>query len=135
MSGEYVELTAADLAERWRPKTLNESVDQAMNEYNDQEEYATADAALRHLLACAWNELQNARRSALNGSWSMQCDFAVHKIMGLTDLVGPIDWGEVQVDLILDGMYERIHERAGYPTPLTDLDRARAREVLERRRG
>lgn len=131
---EYRELTAADLAKRWREKTSAESVDAAIAEF-DSDEYATPESALRWLLVLAWSELQDARRTALNGRWSMKCDYAVHRIMGLTSLVGPLGWERVQVDLILDGLYERIHEQIGHPTPLTDADRARAREVLERRRG
>jgi hypothetical protein len=54
-------------------------------------------------------------------------------IIGLTRLVGPLAWEHVSVDLILDGIYERIHEAIGTPTRLSGDDRRRAREVKDRR--
>jgi hypothetical protein len=134
-SGDYVELTAADLAHRWRERTVLESVDEAlaMAGTDTAEEYATAESALRWLLELAWADLQSARRRALNGRWSMECDAQVSRIVGLTKLIGPTPWQNIQVDLILDGIYERIHETTGTPTPLSSDDRRRAREVLDRR--
>jgi len=129
----YVELTAADLAHRWRERTLLESVDEAIVYAGDTEEYATPDSALRWQLRLAWSDLEDARRSALNGRWSIKCEHAVTQIIGLTRLVGPTQWDEVSVDLILDGVYERIHAAIDTPTPLTDEDRRRCREVKERR--
>jgi hypothetical protein len=131
MTDDYVELTMADLAHRWRDRTLLEYVDEAAGDTH--EEYATKDRALQWTLMLAWSDLQDQRRRAMNGVWSIACDNAVSHILGLTKLIGPIGWEQVQVDLILDGVYERIHELAGTPTPLTEADRRRAREVLGRR--
>lgn len=128
---EYVELTAADLQERWRERDPLDYIDEAAAHV--EEEYATPESALRWLLRLAWSDLQAARRLAINGRWSINCEHIVSRIAGLTRLVGPIDWGEVPVDLILDGWYERIHAAVGTPTPLTASDHARAREVLEHR--
>jgi hypothetical protein len=133
MDGDYVELTAADLAHRWRERTVLESVDEAVAQAGAAEEYATPESALRWLLQLAWDDLQSARREALNGRWSINCDGQVTRIIGLTRLVGPTPWEQVSVDLILDGVYERIHEAIGTPTPLSEEDRRRAREVKERR--
>jgi hypothetical protein len=131
-SNEFHELTAEDLAHRWRERTVLEHVDEVPEP--DAEDYASPDVALRWLLRSAWVDLREARDSAIGGTWSMKCDWAVQSIIGLTRLVGPVGWGEVPVSLILDGVYERIHERAGTPTPLTDEDRGRAQAVLDRRR-
>ena len=133
MAEEYRELTAAELMHRWRERTLRESVDEALSLIERSEEYATADSALRWLLQLAWHDLQSARRNALNGRWSIECEDQVGRIVGITRLVGPVDWGVVPVDLLLDGVYEQIHEAIGVPTPLSDDDRRRAREVKERR--
>jgi hypothetical protein len=133
MSGNYVELTAADLAHRWRERTVLESTDEAVAQAGATEEYATPDSALRWLLVLAWGDLQSTRERALNGRWSIACDDQVCRIIGLTRLVGPLSWECVAVDLILDGIYERIHEAIGTPTPLSDDDRQRARAVIERR--
>lgn len=132
MPDDYVELTAADLAHRWRERTVLESVDEAIAFAGSTEEYATPDSALRWLLKLAWDELQSARRQALNGRWSINCDGQVCRIIGITRLVGPLSWEHVPVDLILDGVYERIHEAIGTPTPLSDEDRRRARAVRDR---
>lgn len=133
MSGDCVELTAADLAYRWRERTVLESVDEAIVEAGRTEEYATPDSALRWMLHLAWSGLQSARYEARNGKWSIACDHRVSQIVGLTRLVGPLSWEVVSVDLILDGVYERIHEAIGTPTPLSDDDRRRAQAVMDRR--
>lgn len=133
MSGEYVELTAADLAHRWRERTVLESVDVAIASAGSTEEYATPDSALRWLLRLAWDDLQSTRHSAIDGKWSMACDGQVERVIGLTRLAGPLEWEHVQVDLILDGIYERIHEAIGTPTPLSVDDRRRALAVKDRR--
>lgn len=130
---DYVELTAADLAHRWRERPLLEYVDEAIAYAGDTEEYATPESALRWQLQLAWSDLDDARRSALNGRWSIKCEHAVTQIVGLTRLVGPTPWEAIPVDLILDGIYELIHEAIGTPSPLSDEDRQRVREVLERR--
>jgi hypothetical protein len=133
MTSDYVELTAADLAYRWRERTVAESVGEAVASALQDEEYATPESALRWLLQSAWYDLQQARESAINGKWSIACDGQVSRIVGLTQLVGPQSWEPVPVDLILDGVYERIHEAMGNPTPLSDDDRRRAQAVKDRR--
>lgn len=132
MAEDYVELTAADLAYRWRERTVLESVDEALVEVGATDEYATPESALRWLLELAWDDLQSARHEALNGRWSIRCDNQVSRIVGLTRLVGPLSWEHVQVRLILDGVYERIHEAIGTPTPLSDDDRRRAQAIQDR---
>lgn len=107
-------------------RTVLEYVDEAVAVAGSAEEYATPDSALRWLLVLAWDDLQKARSEALNGRWSMACDQQVCRIVGLTRLVGPLPWEQVQVDLILEGVYERVHEALGTPTPLSDDDRQRA---------
>lgn len=133
MTGEYVELTAADLAHRWRERTVLEYINEAIAQADETEEYATPDSALRWLLRLSWDDLRQAREQAINGRWSMNCDGHVDRIVGLTRLVGPLSWEHVSVDLILDGIYERIHEGIGTPTPLSDDERRRARAVKDRR--
>lgn len=133
MPDDYVELTAADLAYRWRERTVLESVDEAVAVAGETEEYATAGQALHWLLTLAWSDLQSARHNALNGRWSINCDGQVTRIIGLTRLVGPLSWEHVDVNLILDGVYERIHDAIGVPTPLSDDDRRRAQAARDRR--
>jgi hypothetical protein len=113
-------------------RTVLGSVDEAVVEAGATEAYATPESALRWLLILAWGDLQSARRQAANGSWSIDCEHQVTRIVGLTRLVGPLSWEHVDVDLTLDGVYERIHEAIGTPTPLTDDDWRRVRAVKER---
>ena len=132
MTSDYVELSAADLAHRWRERTVTESAGEAVASALQDEEYATPQSALRWLLVLAWSDLQEARRNAINGKWSIACDGHAARIVGITKLVGALSWEEVSVDLILDGVYERIHEAMGNPTPLSDDDRRRAQAVKDR---
>jgi hypothetical protein len=127
------ELTPAGLAHRWRERTLQESVAESVERAGEATEYATADDACRWLLQLAWHELEEARRAAIDGKCSMRCDGVVAQIVGLTKLVGPIGWGSVSVYLVLDGIYEQIHEAVGTPTLLSDDDRARALKVKGKR--
>ena len=133
---EYVELTAADLTYRWRERTVLESVAESVAEHtgkNTDTEYETPESALRWLLVLSWSDLQEARRNAIDGKWSIACDGYVSRIVGLTRLVGPTPWEQISVDLILDGVYELIHDAMGNPTPLSADDRRRAQAVMDRR--
>lgn len=94
-------------------------------------EYATSESALRWLLELAWHDLQAARRAAINGIWSIDCDDQVSRIIGLTRLVGTCPWEKIQIDLLLDGIYEHIHAAIGTPTPLSDEDRRRIQALAE----
>lgn len=107
-------------------------LDRAIADTENNEEYATRESALHWLLESAWCDLHTARRYAINGTWSIECDNQVHRIVGLTKLVGPLSWQRVPVRLILDGIYERIHEAIGTLTPLSDDDRRRVREVASK---
>lgn len=133
MDEGYHELTEAELAQRWRDRALAEHVAASVAEASRTDEYATIDSALRWLLQLAWHDLQDARLNAINGRWSINCDGQVDRIVGLTKLTGPAGWEAVPVDLILDGIYEQIHDAIGTPTPLSDDDRARAQAVMDRR--
>lgn len=134
IEAEYVELTPEDVAFRYRERTLRESVDEAIAA-SDIDEYVTPESALRWLLTLAWSDLQTARHTAINGRWSIACDSHVNRIIGLTSLVGPISWEEIQVDLILDGIYEQIHGAIGTPTPLTNDEHLQAQWIKDRRLG
>jgi hypothetical protein len=78
-------------------------------------------------LAMLWDDLDRAQHYALNGRWSMDCDSKVYRIIRLTKHTGkPTPWDQVQVSLLLNGWYEAINAGAGFPTPLTDEQRAEA---------
>jgi hypothetical protein len=70
-------------------------------------------AACRWELECLWDDLSQAVRSALNGTWSMKCDSLEDRIKRLTPLVGPTRWEAIQIHLIESGVYQRIHSEIG----------------------
>lgn len=83
------------------------------------------DDVLESELRSLWFDLNEARNHAINGVWSMQCDSLVYRIARLTNFIGkPTDWSRIQFPLLLNGWYEAINEAAGFPTPLSDEDRA-----------
>lgn len=85
----------------------------------------TADqlrAALREELAHLWDDMSIARRYALNGQWSMQCENVADRIKTITRLVGPTPWGEVPMDVLELGLYQRIHAELGIAAPV-DMER------------
>ncbi len=97
-----------------------------------------AQAELEHL----WRDLHHARQFFGNGVWSMQCDNLAYRIVMLSRPVGALHSDKVQVDLVLDGLYERLHREAGIEHPPIDWDGIRetanynaasAAEVLARR--
>ncbi len=90
---------------------------------DDPDDYPTDPvAAIRVELAHLWHDLSEARRSALNGVWSMQCDNLVYRIVMLSRVASATPWGEVGVDVLLDGLYERLHREAGIEYPPIDWD-------------
>lgn len=113
-------MSSADEARRNAVESLEEPVD---------------GDVLAYIQEVLWNDLMEARRNAINGVWSIQCGSLVHRIVWLTKHTEkPTPWESIQVDLLLDGTYEAIHEAIGMPTPLSPADRARAQEVLDRRK-
>jgi hypothetical protein len=108
---------------------LPEYLVRAVTDAQGASEYETAEDALRWLLCCAWDDLHRARESAANGRWSMACDSAVGKIVGLTGLVGPISWEQVQIDLLLDGTYGQVCAAMGVSA---EFDRERVVDLRVR---
>jgi hypothetical protein len=71
----------------------------------------------REELACLWGDLEIARRSAINGTWSIQCDNLTDRIKGLTAVIGPTPWDEIQIPLLELGIYQRIHAELSIDSP------------------
>lgn len=98
---------------------------------------------LREELVALWDDLSSAIRHAVNGQWSIQCDNLAWRMEQITRLVGPCPHDRIQMPLLLDGTYERLHAEWGVPHD--PFDRAevqatwdryeeRQRETLERLR-
>lgn len=69
--------------------------------------------AVREELVLLWDDLHEARSYAINGEWSIRCDSLVDRIKTLTPLLGPTPWGEIQIRLIEDGIYQRVNAEMG----------------------
>lgn len=72
-------------------------------------------------LICLWGDLDEARRDAYDDQWSIGCDSLVERIKALTPLVGPTPWAEVQIGLLEDGIYQRVHRQLGIEVAV-DMD-------------
>ena len=77
--------------------------------------------AIREELANLWADLDNAHRNALNGQWSIGCEDIAGRIEKLSRLVGPTPWQEVQIRLLENGVYQRLHAEWGIETPPVDM--------------
>jgi hypothetical protein len=97
--------------------------------------------ALAEELSYLWTDLQSARRDALNGQWSMGCEWFEGRIKTLTPLVGPTPWEKLDIELIEDGVYQCIHRELGIDAPYDEegvrkhrvyLDESTARALGER---
>ncbi|MFI1472050.1 hypothetical protein [Streptomyces wuyuanensis] len=80
-------------------------------------ELETLRETLRGELSYLWTDLQTARRSAYKGNWSMHCDWIEGRIKTITPLVGPTPWEQLDIELIEDGVYQRIHREIGVEAP------------------
>ena len=97
-----------------------------VEDYDDPDDYPTdVAAAARIELVNLWSDLDEARRRALNGIWSMQCSNVAYRIVMLSRVVGACPWGEVGVTVLLDGLYERLHQEAGVEYGPIDWERVR----------
>lgn len=83
-------------------------------------------AALADELVQLWGDLSSAVGYALNGCWSIQCENLAERIVELSRLVGPTGWEHVGVDLLLGGVYERVHREAGIEFPAVDWPQVHA---------
>jgi hypothetical protein len=92
----------------------------------------TLEAATLAELEQLWGDMVQARRDALNGVWSVQCDNLVDRIVMLSRFVGPLRWGQVGVSLLRDGTYERVHREAGIDYPPVDWARVAEVEAASR---
>lgn len=74
--------------------------------------------AIRDELANLWGDLHHAMREAIDGNWSIRCDGLQDRITTLTKLVGPTQWQRIQIPLLEQGTYQRIHKEIGVDAPV-----------------
>jgi hypothetical protein len=81
---------------------------------------ATLTEAVQEELVQLWGDLDYACRTARNGSWSVLCDNLAERIVTLSRLVGPTPWGQVSLETVQSGVYERVYREAGIKVPPVD---------------
>lgn len=119
------------------PKPILEYVEAAVRESIENRDSPTGEDDEDHdpikwVLSSLWTDLQHARTfRAINGVWAMACDDIVFRILALTPICGPTPWENVSIDLIEDGIYQKVHEMAGIEYP--PIDYGRVAEVRARR--
>ncbi len=89
-------------------------------------------SAARAELCDLWYDLGNARRAAINGSWSMQCDNVVVRIVHLSRLAGVTPWQQIPIPSLLDGTYQGVLSAAGLEFEPPDMDEVRRLEAVTR---
>lgn len=92
-------------------------------------------AAIRDELDSLWDDLAKARDTAIRGKWSMQCDSLADRIKNLTALVGPTPWRSIDLALLEDGIYQRVHTELGVGAPVDMAAVVEARVRLNEDRG
>jgi hypothetical protein len=90
---------------------------------------ATLTEAVQEEFVQLWGDLDYACRTARNGSWSVLCDNLAERIVTLSRLVGPTPWGQVSLETVQSGVYERVYGEAGIEFPA--VDRARVEQHVE----
>jgi hypothetical protein len=83
---------------------------------------ATGADAIAAELIDLWNDLAVARRDALRGCWSMQCDNIVTRIVVLSRLVGATNWVHIPLTLLDAGCYQGILTTAAIDFEAPDMD-------------
>lgn len=104
-----------------------------MSEPEDEFDARTLDAAARWELELLWNDLHDARRSA--AKWSIRCDGLAARIRMFTRLVGPTPWEKIQIPLLEDGTYQRIHAEMGVTVEVDMARVAETRRSIDERRA
>jgi hypothetical protein len=93
---------------------------------------ARLEEVAREELACLWGDLETARQSAINGTWSIRCDGLTERIKDLTKVIGPTPWDEIQINLLELGIYQRIHAELGIDVPQVQPDMRKIAELRAR---
>lgn len=110
-----------------RTQELQEAINEA-----DEEGFTTLEEAAAHELKLLWDDLNSASMVASTERWSINCDNVAYRIAVLTRALGKATpWEEIQVGLLIDGIYQRMHDLMGVPYEHPDMDRVA--EVLARR--
>ncbi|MFB4265333.1 hypothetical protein [Nonomuraea sp. GTA35] len=110
-----------------RAQELREAISEA-----DEETFATLEEVAAHELMRLWADLRSAIRNAASGYWSINCEQIAYRIAVLTRALGKATpWESIPVDLLADGVYQRMHDLMGIPYEQPDMQRVA--EIIARR--
>jgi len=71
------------------------------------------EEAARDELTALWSDLDEAMAFAIDGEWSMRCDWLTGRIVTLSRLVGVTPWLDIPYTVLLNGAYQGIMAAAG----------------------
>lgn len=92
-----------------RTAELQEAIDSA-----DSEPWISLEDAAVDELMRLWGDLHAAMRDARDGCWSVACEGVARRIAVLTRALSRATrWQEVDVDLLENGIYQRMHDLMG----------------------
>jgi hypothetical protein len=74
---------------------------------------ADLPTAVDEELIALWSDLGEAMRRAGSGSWSVECDGIVVRIVMLSRLTAATSWQWIPVPLLISGVYQGILQAAG----------------------
>jgi hypothetical protein len=93
----------------------------------------TLEDAARDELVALWSDLADAQEHALDGQWSIGCEWITARIARLSRLVGPVAWQSVGMSTVLDGTFVAVSDAIGVPyAKPTDDDLEHCRALIAR---
>lgn len=124
--GEWVPLEQADLERAWAEEAAKSPAQRAMDAVRGAlgpgDDPEVADPVAWELVLL-WDDLERARRDALNRIWSIGCDHITARIARLTRHIGkPTNWEQIGISLIEDGIYQAVSDAIGLPYEPPDME-------------
>lgn len=112
--------TATGLARVRTPDRASEL--QAAISEADEESFTSLEEAASAELSRLWNDLHVAIGRAHGGCWSVECENTAYRIACLTRALGrATPWGEIQLELLESGIYQRMHDLMGVSYEQPDM--------------
>lgn len=98
--------------------------------------FETLEEAAGDELMRLWHDLYSQMRYARDGCWSVGCEYIVSRIVTLTRALGrPARWQDMPLNLLENGIYQRMHDLLGMAYEPPDMDAvARSRALLQEAR-
>ncbi len=117
--------------------SLDETITKGIARAAEEAERAETPAEAVELeLVDLWYDLYLARRHAARGGWSMGCENTVGRIITLTRVLDRgTSWRKVVAPLLVDGIWQAVHDAAGVEVDPPDMAAVEADLAADRSRG